>query len=206
MTATDQTIASIGLPKHPSPHDIAQALRDAAKALDTSGQQAITMAAVLAARGYSVATLGDGGSRGSDQTSSTERAVPAVTELGDTRWHLADHYYAQLLRTAWRTAGKIEAHTHELLRHADDQDPTPAGTGECSACARFCRPTKARPSFRLRTGLCPSCFGAWKTYQSSGGPMLWSEWTSKRREELTERDASGNVVAVHTPEDDGQSP
>lgn len=204
-TATpDPVVRSIGLPRHPETSAIAAALEDAAKAIRAHGLKAIDMASVLAANGYSGNTLGDGGSRGTDTTSGPERGV--LADRGD-RWDAADAVYAGMLRTAWLAANRVKAQTDELLRHASDVDPTPAGTGECRACARFVRPTKDRSSFRLRSGLCPSCYGAWCNYVKAGGPMMWSEWSSHRRESYTERNASGQIVKIHTPEpeEDGQS-
>lgn len=191
----DATVHSIGLPKHPDPFTIAAAFEEAAKAIRSRGLKAIDMASVLAAKGYSATTLGDGGARGTDGTSTTER----LAMLSD-RWTAADEAYAHTLRMAWLTAMHTAAQTNELLRHASDDDHTPAGQGECRACARFVKTDPNRKSHRLRSGLCPSCFNLWCSYQSKGGPMLWSEWTSKRREGLTERNDSGQVVRIHTPE------
>lgn len=193
----DRTVRSIGLPRHPDPFTIAAALEEAAKALRAEGLRAIDMASVLAAKGYSATTLGDGGSRGTDDTSSTERLA-----LRHERWTAADEVYAEALRAGWVSSQRITALTHELNRHALDVDPTPAGQGECRACARFVKRTKDRPSYRLRSGLCPSCFGAWGTYQAKGGLWMWSEWVARRREGITERNASGQVVKIHTPEPD----
>lgn len=202
--SSDPVVRAFHLPKHPEPSSIADALEAAAKAIRSSGLRAIDMASVLAARGYSSVTMGDGGSRSSDTTSRTERL--GSDEQTD-RWDAADAAYAALLRSSWLMGLKVKAQTDELIRHASDIDPTPAGTGECRACARFVRRTKDRPSYRLRSGLCPSCFGAWGTYTKGGGLMLWSEWTTRRRESFTERNASGQVVRIHTPEpdEDGQS-
>lgn len=198
MTAADLAIRSIGLPKHPDPSSIAEALEAAAKALRSNGMDAISMASILASRGYPSATLGDGGSRGSDTTSSTERH-------GDPDNHPTfaniDWYYAQLLHTAWTSATKIASRTVEIIAHATDIDPTPAGTGSCRACNRLCRPTAAKPGNRLKAGLCPTCYKAWERYRVDG-PMLWSEWVAKRRESYSERDVTGRLVAIHTPEPD----
>lgn len=193
----DPTVRSIGLPKHPDPSTIADALEAAATALRKDGLAAITMASTLAARGYSAVTLGDGGSRSSDTTSSTERH-------GNQHhpWANLDHTYARLLRVAWQLASKLTAHTTSILAHATDIDPTPAGTGACRACNRVCRPDAQRPGNRLRSGLCPTCSRAWQRYMKADGSMLWSEWVAKRREGYTERDPQGRLVAVHTPEPD----
>lgn len=204
----DRAVVRIGLPAHPDPASIASALEAAAKALRSRSFGAMHMASVLAARGYSAQTIGDGGAKGSDTTSRTERLAAQPD-----RWDAVDHAYAALLRGGWLTALRMEALTDELVRHALDDDPTPIGQGECRACARFVKRIDHRPSYRLRSGLCPSCFGAWCTYRAKGGPdgtagpMLWSEWTARRRESLTERDAVGRIVKIHTPEPEegGQS-
>jgi hypothetical protein len=79
-----------------------------------------------------------------------------------------------------------------VLHHATDIDPVPVGTGECQACGRFCRPTDKRPGFRLRSGLCPSCFNAW----GNAGKPERSDWVRERRRRLT--DDQGKLH----PEDD----
>lgn len=197
----DPVVARIGLPAHPDPAAIASALEAAAKALRSRAFKAIDMAAVLAAKGYSARTIGDGGSRGTDTTSSTERLASQPD-----RWDAIDHAYAALLRGGWQTALRMQEVTDELVRHASDVDPTPIGQGECRACARFVKRIDNRPSHRLRSGLCPSCYGAWCNYRAKGGPdqtpgpMIWSEWVSNRRESYTERDSMGRIVKIHTPE------
>lgn len=204
----DPVVARIGLPAHPDPATIATALEAAAKALRSRAFKALDMASVLAAKGYSARTIGDGGSRGTDTTSSTERLASQPD-----RWDAVDHAYAALLRGGWMTALRMQSVTDELVRHASDDDPTPIGQGECRACARFVKRIADRPSYRLRSGLCPSCFGAWCTYRAKGGPegtagvQVWSEWVAQRREGFTERDPMGRVVKIHTPEpdEDGQS-
>lgn len=192
----DPVVRIIGLPSHPEPAVIADALEEAAKEIRSKMLPAQGMASVLAAKGYSAQTLGDGGSRGSDTTSSTER-LAARRE----RWEAADFAYAQMLRTAWLAAHRVTAQTRELLRHADDVDPTPAGQGECRACARFVRRNPNRSSDRIISGLCQTCYRAWHRYKAEG-PMLWSDWVAARREGYTERDPAGRVVAIHTPDRD----
>lgn len=191
----DPVVRSIGLPSHPDPNTIAKALEDAAKALRSAQFRAIDMASTLAAKGYSARTLGDGGSRGSDTTSSTER----IASRKD-RWDAVDHGYATLLRTVWLDALATTGQTHELIRHASDVDPTPAGQGECRACSRFVKRDPNRSSYRLISGLCPTCYQAWHRYTAADGPDQWSTWVAKRREAITERDSNGNVIAIHTPE------
>jgi hypothetical protein len=190
ITDTDRTIASAGLPKHPEPYAIAKALRDAATRLEESGLDAIDMVSILAARGYSASTLGDGGSRGSDSTSSTERHA---TQDGGSRWFNADREYAQLLRTVWLDAQAVISTIDEILRHAQDIDPTPAGTGSCMACDRFCRPDKDKPGNRLVSGLCPTDYRAW----ARAGRPLRIQWIAERRRSFTDEQGT-----LHTPEPD----
>lgn len=205
----DPVVRSIGLPGHPSPAAIADALEATADALRSGGLGAITMAHALASRGFAASTLGDGGSRATDATSMPERSAYRPGDRTDdgkpippppsARWWAADHHYARLLADLWRLATRTKASTDELLHHASDDDPLPAGTGGCRACSRVCRPDAERPGNRIVSGLCPTCYKAWRRYD---GPMQWSAWVAKRREDHTERDSRGNVVAIHTPEPD----
>lgn len=194
----DPTVRSIGLPAHPDPNTIASALEEAAKAIRSHMLKAVDMASVLAAKGYSARTLGDGGSRGTDTTSSTER----IASRPSNRWDAVDYAYASLLRAVWMDALSTSAQTDELLRHASDVDPVPAGQGECRACVRFVKRNPNRSSDRIVSGLCQTCYRSWRRYVTAGGPMQWSEWVAQRREGFTERDPHGNVVRIHTPEPD----
>lgn len=208
----DPVIRSIGLASHPTPAVIADALEAAAAALRASGLEAIDMASILASRGYAAVTLGDGGSRGTDTASGPERnayrpgdrtdAGAPIPPPAAARWWNADHHYARTLADLWKLARHARSSTDELLHHADDVDPTPAGTGSCRACHRECRPTARKPGNRLRSGLCPTCYRAWRRHVDGDNPSLWSDWVAKRREGYTERDADGRVVAIHTPEPD----
>lgn len=211
VPAPDPVVRNIGLARHPEPSAIADALEAAAKTLRSHGVNAIHMASQLAARGYSASTLGDGGSRPTDSTSVPERSAyrPGTTDKGKpippppgARWWGADEHYARLLADSWRFALKAKATTDEILRHASDVDPLPAGTGACRACNRVCRPDAQRPDNRIKSGLCPTCYKAWQRYSADDGPMLWSEWVAKRREGYSERDGEGRLITIHTPEPD----
>lgn len=195
-TKPDPIMASMGLPGHPDPNTIAAVFEGAAKALRSHGFRAMDLASVLAAKGYSARTLGDGGSRGTDTTSSTERLAARPG-----RFDAVDHAYAALLRLGWSAGLNVKALTDELVRHADDVDPTPAGTGECRGCARYCK-NNGGDGDRLRSGLCQTCYRAWRRYVDAKGPDMWSVWVGKRRESYTERDPDGRIVRVHTPEPD----
>lgn len=193
MTLTDKVIASMGLPRHPTPHEIAKVLREAASRLEQHGLDAIDKVSVLSARGYPAATLGDGGSRGSDETSSTERHATGRDRSPEARWFGADADYAQTLQQLDRFARLAVVVTDEIMRHALDVDPTPAGTGECLGCGRFCRPDGDKPGNRLRSGLCPTCYRAW----ARAGRPLRGEWVAQRRKTLTDDEG-----ILHTPEPD----
>lgn len=195
----DRTVASMGLPRHGTPTQIARQLRDAARVIEQSGLDAIDLVSKLAARGYP--TGGAGGSRSSDRTSAPERLT--IVELEHKgHWTDADRRYATDLRTLERLALDVKATTHEIIRHADDIDPTPAGSGECRACARTCRPSEDRPGNRLRSGFCPTCYRAWLRYRDQGGSMIRTDWAAQRRESYSERTPDGHLIKVHTPEPD----
>lgn len=200
MTTVDRQIARAPLPHHSEQDDIAALLRRVTAQLE-DGHRAEDLAALLAARGWATGTLGDGGSRSSDTTSSTERTVVAGKGQAG-RWDQIDLRYAQALVELERAAERFENLHTTVMAHASDQDEVPSGTGECRACSMLCRPTESRPGFRLRQGLCPTCYRAWRRYTIAGHPLHRAEWVTRRRESFTERDAAGRVVQIHTPEPD----
>ena len=189
-TTTDTTVAAIGLPRHPPPKAITESTRDVSDTLRTHGGRAVELSHVLAARGYAASTLGDGGSRGTDGTSSTERA--ATKDFHD-RWKNADRALAQALAEFDRWAKHANHLILDLIHHAQDLDPIPAGTGECQACGRFCRPDATRPGNRLRSGFCPTDYRAMLRSSTTdrGG------WIRARRGDLTD-----DQGILHTPEPD----
>jgi hypothetical protein len=188
VTTTDTTIASIGLPRHATPHALAAAAERVADRLRNHGDAAIAMASVLAARGFAASTLGDGGSRSTDATSSTERA--GTRDFRDP-WDSIDRSLATALSNLDRAATEADRLLADILSHAEDLDPVPVGTGECQACGRFVRPDRTRPGNRLRAGLCPSDYQAW---WRAGRPDR-STWVRTKRAELTD-----DQGVLHTPE------
>lgn len=188
MSHVDDSIAKIGLASHPEPYAMAEALRSLADLLDESGKQAIRTAPVLAARGFPTSTIGDGGSRSTEGTSSTERggtqAVPIINPRTNkpyppselVRFHLIDSRLAAALATAYR--GVLLSHVliAEVVMHADDIDALPAGTGSCLRCGRFCRPTADRPDNRLRSKLCDACRKAWTRASEADRSLTRGEW------------------------------
>lgn len=168
----DETVARHGLPRHPTPKVLARHLRDVADALETHGRAALDMAPLLAARGWPSGGAGGGKVSGGGATirvlneegdeelvsvTSTEAAAMAYD-----RWRGADRELAGRLRALFTAAARAHQYVADLVVHADDVDPLPAGTGECQACTIFCRPTKTRPNFRLKGGLCPAHYQAWR--------------------------------------------
>ena len=198
MTTIDRAIDRAPMPRHSDEREVAKLLRRVATGLE-GGNRAEEMASLLAAEGWSSGTTGDGGSRGTEDVSSVERSMglagPSKTPTRGLldRWKGVDRRRHQLIRDLKRLASDLEHLDGQLLAHTSDHDRVPAGTGECAACGRFCRPTKARPGFRLRSTLCPSCYGAWRDARM---PEPRSDWIRARRERLTD-----DAGVVH-PEDD----
>ena len=186
----DPVVASIGLPRHRSMGNIAENGHATAAKVHLEGTAAVRMAAVLAARGWGTSTLGDGGSRGTDSTSAPERSV--LADYVD-RWTGVDRLLAQRLADYDKASSQLAKLIADLLHHAKDHDPIPAGTGECQACGRFCRPDGTKPGNRLRAGLCPTDYRAWLR----AGQPARSDWVRTKRSELTD-----DQGVLHTPEPD----
>ena len=190
MTEVDENIASIGLPHHPPPFVLIATLRETVDDLERHLPAAIRMTHLLAAQGWPTGTMGDGGARSTDSTSGPERAV-----LGDyiDRGAGGDVRLAQALQDMTKAVALVRKLVANAVHHARDLDPVPAGTGECQACGRFCRPDQARPGNRLRSGLCPTDYRA----MNRAAPPSRQDWITARRQALT--DPAG---ILHTPEPD----
>lgn len=190
-------VASMGLPWHPAPKAIADDLRAAADRVSDQCAKALSLARELAANGYPGSTLGDGGSRGTDSTSSTERAAGLGGRPEDkprqNEWAGVDRKLAAALAAASRASKNLDALIQNICHHAPDLDRVPVGTGECQACGRFCRPDAKHAGNRLRSGLCPTDYRA---YLRAGQPER-SAWIHQRRGDLTDDDG-----VLHTPEPD----
>lgn len=184
----DQAVETVGLPSHARPRDLAKELRDFAKLCDGDLAKAIRLSSLLAARGWSGSTLGDGtGTRGSDTTSSVERAagiqqdVATFADIRPDRFAHADRDLAAYLALIEQAVAKVTKLATDLLAHADDVDELPAGTGNCACCQRFCRPgVTGSDNDRLRAGLCPAC---WKDWSRLGRPDR-GVWILERRNRL----------------------
>lgn len=140
----------------PDPHRIATHGSSVANLVADHGQNALKMAAVLASAGYPASTLGDGGSRGSDGTSSTERAA-----LQDSRWRLVDSRLVALMDLWHLTGLQLAALLSDVVAHAEAEGlrPRPAGAGDCRRCNEYC---SGAANDRLRVGYCHACYMAWR--------------------------------------------
>lgn len=194
----ERVVASIGLPWHPPLRDIIDGMRDAADEVHANGAAAVALARELAAKGYPSSTLGDGGSRGTDPTSSTERAAGLGGDPKKahkpSRWVGVDVRLAAAYATAAKATKDLDNLIADIVQHAEDLDYVPVGTGECQACGRFCRPDKAKPGNRLRSGLCPTDYRAWLR----ANQPVRTEWVRQRRLSFTDPDTE----VLHTPEPD----
>jgi hypothetical protein len=180
LTEVDDVIAKMGLPSHPSPEDLCKALRDLSP---TAIASAIRLAALIDARGWPTATLGDGGSRSTDGTSSTERAAILPPE-----WAPRSYALASFLHLLDKASRKLNEKVDWTLAHASDVDYVPAGTGNCLACEEFCSPVR-NPNDRIVKGFCPKCYKAFlRDHQPERG-----SWIHQRKKDLT--DEKGRIHA-----------
>lgn len=186
----DAVVRSIGLPRHPGVTVIVEIGQTHLQRLVSDGDRAVEYASLLASRGYANSTLGDGGSRATDGTSSTERT--ALRDFRD-RWVDVDVLLATRLRDFHRAGLALDALVADVLHHAADLDHVPAGTGECVCCSRFCRPSKDKPGNRIQAWFCPTCYRAW----ARAGRPERSGWIRQRQKDLTD-----DHGVLHTPEPD----
>lgn len=160
--------------RHPQPQVIADDLEALAAFLRTYHvhdklllrkgrcQCAVCLAERLGARGYPANTAG--GIRGSDNTSSTERAAGVLsdtTQLAPPPFAGIDEQLHKLLRLLTRTGVNVVSTSIRVMSHGTDDDPVPAGTGSCNCCEKFCRPTPDKPNNRIVSGYCPTCYKQW---------------------------------------------
>lgn len=149
--------------KTPTPMQVAQALRDAATALDKHGTAALRTAPTLAARGFA-GGAGDGsGIRGSDTSDPTSVAASRRDEFTGIDEKL-DRWLC--VAYAMSTGGLHLVST--IVGHADpastDRKNRQPGAGPCNACGRDVPGTATD---RLRSGWCDSCR---KAYDRAGYP------------------------------------
>jgi hypothetical protein len=161
--------------RHPSLWALAHHLHDVARVIEEHGRhdgrranvatcRCLTCrAALLAARGWPAGGSGSG-PRSSDATSTTERAAGALSDtrqLAPPVFADVDEHLAKLLRMLWLTGLQLQRTAANVLSHAPDDDPVPAGSGPCQRCPHVCRPDR-KEGDRLRSGYCPTCYERWK--------------------------------------------
>lgn len=186
MTAVDRAMSSLGLAWHPPLRSLAKEVRQLAQLLEGDLGTAIRVAPLLAAKGWPGSTLGDGGARSTDSTTSVERAAGTLqevkpTDIRDARFANVDRRLAALLAVIHQATTEVSRLASDVLAHADDVDLIPPGTGGCQCCSRFCRPDAEHPDNRLRAGFCPAC---WKAWERAGRPER-GPWMIDRRARLT---------------------
>lgn len=134
------------------------------------GETARVMARVLSPRGYPTSTIGDGGSRSSDTTSSTERAALAPSPFAN-----ADVELANRMRRLWDAQDDVDDYVVFLLARADDIDDVPVAA--CVACGTLVDRRKNPSDYnRIKRGLCPPCYASFNRSQ-----MTRSQWLAQRR-------------------------
>lgn len=143
--------------RHPTPRVLASYLHGVADRIADHGDTTIDQAAVLAARGWPTSTLGSGGGRSADETTSTERAA-----LDPGPYDGLDDRLALVLRRLWDDAIRADETIDHVLSHASDDDPVPPGTGPCKlpTCEHLCQPRR-NPDDRIKAGYCPTHYRRW---------------------------------------------
>lgn len=184
---------------HPPLPQLADHLRAVAKLLDQSAGHQPTRARNGTCRcvtcrahllgtgsiGYPTATLGDGtGTRTTNDTTTTERAA-----LNPRQWDAIDTDLAHTLRAIWHAGLTVQTLVGRVNAQAPDDDPVPAGTGPCTirTCETVCRPDHKHPDNRLRSGLCPACFEAWRRYLKKHPAATLIGWRPVRTAALRPR-------------------
>lgn len=162
--------------RHPSPKQLAKHLSQAKKLLDDKGGLALDRAELLASRGYPSSTNGNG-SRSSDPTSSTERAVGLSGDDGDAsppdrEWIGFDDRLRNRMQAVEQALLDLEGDIAKALAHDNDADPLPPGTGYCACgCEHYCSPKQNGDEDRLKNLLAPKCHRAFLRWrQTIGNP------------------------------------
>lgn len=179
---------------HPPLETVADLCRTIAKTLDRRAGHNRTLAAngrcrcitcrahTLAAHAYPSATITDGPGH-SDGTSPTERAALTPDRLAQIGAQLP-----QEIRRLVDTLLRIQSHISIVDAHAPDDDPTPVGTGPCTirTCDHTCLPRR-NPDDRLRSGLCPACYAAWRRWLKDHPDGTILDWRPIRTAALRPR-------------------
>lgn len=132
-------------------------LRALTKMLEVNGAQAERMAPLLAARGWPTSTLGDGGSRGTSELTSTERAADHRDRYADADEKLARFYLQTfiLVSAGQQLIADLAAHaTSDADHEGHDLTRTNTTGGWCQACNRWVLGTA---DDRIRSGFCSAC-------------------------------------------------
>lgn len=188
----ERMVARAPMPHHGEPSDVAALLARVSARMIDDGYRPEALVTVLAARGYSTSTMGDGGPRSTDSTTPVERAAGVAgdpkkpTKDPLARWRGKDREFHQTVADLERLALRYESLHTDVMAHAGDDDPVPVGTGHCVCCAKLVRPTADKDWLRLKAGLCPACYKSWQRYQAEGGQLVRSDWLHERRKTLTD--------------------
>ena len=148
----------------PTPAQLARALREAADLVDRHGAKALELAPLLAARGWGTSTLGDGGSRGTTDDTTTERAALNRSPYRDVDARLLRWWQATWTLT---TAGadlitKITAHAALDEDHDGRATNTP-GSGACIVCTKW---ATGGVNDKLIAGYCNPCRVSWQGWRA----------------------------------------
>lgn len=154
----------------PTRPQLIQALRTLTRTLEADGATAERMAPLLAARGWPTGTIGDGGSRSTDDTSGPEREAIRTSEHGPGRYESAPERLARSYVTLFFLAGGLGQFITDLSASAGtdvdregDMARTGTNGGWCVGCGRWVTGT---PEDRLRGGACEACRKAWERHQA----------------------------------------
>jgi hypothetical protein len=192
---------------HPPIDQLQRHLKTVASKLEKDGTLAVALASELAARGYPTGTLGDGGSRSSSDSSSTERHGLANNRTDDKgaetwkedRWADVDKRLARLLRLTWAASVELHGLVADLVAHGDTSDQLVAGAGPCLACDHICRPDVALAD-RLRSGLCPACAESWRRWRIKNPQGIRGDFLMWRKAQLkkaaTAVKSSKNAIGI----------
>lgn len=141
-------------------------------------------AETYAAVGYPSSTIGDGGSRGADGTSSTERAA-IIAQMGRSLFADLGTDFRVAIDSLDSRLSVIEQVVSVVLAHGSDEDPIPSGQGPCyiKPCGHTCNPRK-NPEDRRRAGLCPACHQSMLRYQRRNPGSTRQEFIAWRTKAL----------------------
>lgn len=123
------------------------------------------------ADGYGHGSSGDGGSRGSDPTSTTERAALEGDDTATAMLAIAIDHYDQAMRHVYAAASALNAYRNPKQR----TEGRVSTVEPCRACAQLALP-------RAKAGYCEACYRAW---DRAGRPdRATFEHERKRREDV----------------------